>query len=52
VLAADGWLFAFTFGDPANNSSIATITGTAKLANHTLFFLIVLFPLCIFNFLA
>jgi hypothetical protein len=44
AFAAVGWSFAVTLGDPANNS-IAITSGVAKLANHTLFLVIVLFPL-------
>jgi hypothetical protein len=45
ALSAAGWSFALTLADPASNSSIAIITGVAKLANHTFFLVIVLFPL-------
>ena len=50
AFAAEGWSFAVTLGDPANNS-IAITTGIAKLANHT-FFLVIVFFLSRFDFLA
>jgi hypothetical protein len=40
AFAADGWSFALTLGDAANNSSIAVITVLAKVAIHTLFLFI------------
>jgi hypothetical protein len=42
--AAEDWSFAVTLGDPANSSSTAIITGVAKLAIHTFFLVIFLFP--------
>jgi hypothetical protein len=45
AFAAEGWSFAVTLDDPANNSSIAITTGVAKLADHTFFLVIVSFPL-------
>ena len=44
ALAAEGWSFAVTLGDPANSSSIAIINGVAKLAIHIFVFVILLFP--------
>jgi hypothetical protein len=50
--AADGWsVFAATFDDPADNSSIAIIAAVAKLTTHA-FFLVTLFFLSGFYFLA
>jgi hypothetical protein len=43
AFAAEEWSFALTLGDPASSRSIAIITGTVKLATHTLFLFIVLF---------
>src|SRR6266849_4573973 len=40
---AEGWSAAVTLGDPANSSS-AINTGIAKLAIHTFFLVIFLFP--------
>jgi hypothetical protein len=45
ALAAEGWSLAVTVDDPATSSAIAMITEAVKLATHTLFRFIVLFPL-------
>ena len=51
ALAAEGWSFALTVGDPAISSAIAMITDAVKLATQTLFRFIVPFPLQ-FDFLS